>query len=164
MSEVLVRRELPSGLVVTSGAPLLLTLIALIPGIRGIWIAFNAPFLYATGVAYYGFIGYSWIFVAVASVFFTLLVYVTAKYGLVYLPRESGTRNHFSLAISLILTVASLGFVAAAWDLCNDVRDLGISSGLLGFGILLYGLTCIALIMHILMLIGNYGRFTKKTE
>ena len=163
MNEVLVKRELPPGLVITSGAPLLLSLVALIPGIRGIWIAFNAPFRYSTGVFYYGVIGYSWIFALLGLVFFTFLVYMVAKYGLVYLPRESGTRNHLSLAFALIFTLVPLGFVAAAWDLCNDVRDLGLSSGLLGFGILLYGLTGFALIMHILMLLGNYKRFTERT-
>ena len=163
MSEVLVKRELPTALIITSGAPLLLTLVALIPGIRSIWIAFNAPFRYSTGVFYYGVIGYSLIFVVLGSVWFTLLLYLVAKYGLVYLPRESGTRNHLSLAIVLIFTLVSLGFVAAAWGLCNEVRKLGLSSSLLGFEVLLYGLTCFALIMHVLMLIGNYRRLTKKT-
>ena len=163
MSEVLVKRELPAVLVVTSGAPLLLMLVALIPGIRGTWVAFNAPFLYATGVFYYSLLGFTWIIAIVGAVFFTFLVYMVSKYGLIYLPRRSGARNHLSLAIALILTLVSLVFVAVAWESCDEVRDLGLSSGLLGFGILLYGLTCFALLMNVLLLIFNYKRFTQRT-
>ena len=163
MSEVLAKRELPTGLIFTSTAPLVLTLVGLIPSIRGMWIAFNAPFRYMTGVSYYGFIGYSWFFVILGLVFFTFLVYMITKFGLVYLPLESNTRNHMLIGLSFIFTLVSLGLAAAGWDLCDDVRGLGINSLLLGFGILLYALTCIVLVMHVLMLLVNYRRFTSRT-
>ena len=162
MSEVLVKRELPVVLIISSAAPLLLMLLALIPSLRGIWIAFNAPFLYRTGVSYYSVIGFSWLFTVVAVLFFTFLVFITAKFGLTYLPRASKTRNHLSMVFTFILTLASLVFAFAGWDLCDEVRELGLSSGLLGFGLLLYRLTFLALIVHILLLIGNYRRFTVK--
>ena len=170
MNEVLVKKELPRGLNVTSAAPLVLTLVALVPGVRGIWIAFDpplrliAPYTFYSRSEYFQDLGLHWIYYLGGSVFLTFLVYMTARFALVYLPLEFRTRNLLSFAIVIVLTLASLWLVRAQWDASNEVRELGISSGLLVFGAILYVLTCIALIAHGLLMIWNFNRLIWKTS
>lgn len=147
-------------LTITAAAPLVLTLVNLIPTGRGIWICNNAPFLYRTGYAHFGWVAYSWSVTLGSLLLLTISIYLLARHATMHMPLDSKVSNHLKMLVMIGLSSLALVFIPLGWEYSSEVRGLGISKGILSFGFTIYTLTGFALLLHIVMLLVYYRRFT----